>query len=217
MPFPFSTGPGWPTPMPCPSEAVLSPPSMSSSPPPPSSWRLLLLGPGSQDKLLYLTLVGPSSNLEKPSFTPLFPPAVSNQPEAVSSILAPSYDPDCMISSNHSTGKVCFLVDSTGVHEEVGVDLHHSLHWTLSPDLMHNVLLPSPRLSCACHPSDSVGRLHLDFLSRARRPRRAHLHLAVCGTVRHAPFWPGPMMSKESPSPVYMATLATSLRCSITG
>merc|ERR1719474_2327802 len=217
MSFPLSTWPGWPSPMSCPSEAVFSAPPMSSSPPPPSPWRLLLLRPGSQHKLFYLALVGPPSNLEKPSFTPLLSPAVSNQPVAVSSILAPSNDPDCMISSNHSTGKVCFLVDSTGVHEEVGVDLHHSLHWTLCPDLMHNVLFPPARLSCACHPSDSVGWLHLHLLSRARRPRRTHLHLADCGTVRHAPFWPGPMMSKESPSPVYMATLATSLRCSVTG
>ena len=114
-------------------------------------------------------------------------------------------------------------------------------------------MLPSLTLFASAYLSISSNQEHQgrgsqrSNLSRARRPRRAHLHLAVCGTVRHAPFWPGPewggryyhlrflceqilisisvrirsllaclnyspMMSKESPSPVYMATLATSLK-----
>ena len=32
------------------------------------------------------------------------------------------------------------LVDTAGVHEEVGVDLHDGFYWTLSPDLVHDVL-----------------------------------------------------------------------------
>ena len=49
------------------------------------------------------------------------------------------------------------LVDTAGVHEEVGVDLHDSFHWTLSPDLVHDVLqhfitnFKFAHPSCYCH------------------------------------------------------------------
>merc|ERR1719450_555815 len=124
----------------------------------------------------------------------------------ISTILPPTNDPDSMVACNYSACKVCFLVNAAGVHEEVRVDFHDCLHWTLGPDLMHDVLLPPPRLSCACLSSHPVGRLHLHLLSRTRRPCRADFNLTSRSAVRQTPGWPGPMMSQESPSPIHMAT-----------
>ena len=55
-------------------------------------------------------------------------------------LLAPPNNPHSMISSQYCGASAGLLIDPTLVHEEVSVDLHHSLHWTLCPDLMHNVL-----------------------------------------------------------------------------
>ena len=167
-----------------------------TSAPRPRLPRPLHAGPGGEHETLDPALVLAPPDPEVTSLTPVEAPTVGHGPVPGPILrLPPSHDPDPVVAHQPPLAEVTEAVDSTPVHQQVSVDLHHSLDWTLGEYLVHDVLHPRVR------PPHSVRWLTPIHVTRGLRPTGVHTRATV----------PGPVPPQHVPGRVHRATDAAQL------